>query len=79
MKDWLYHYDRAEELLRQSDSPNMGYKREVYIAQAQVHATLATLRHEQLVQETMSTIYRLPPVYADMPLFGEPNPDHTDD
>lgn len=76
MKDWLHHYAAAERLLTQSNEPNMGYKREVCIAQAQVHATLATMRHEDLIMQDLP--YNLPPVYGDVPLF-EPNQDHTDD
>lgn len=82
MKDWSYHYERAEELLRKSDEPSLGFKREVMIAQAQVHAILATTRHEELLMQVVSPGFQLehlPTLYADMPLFDEPNPDHTDD
>jgi hypothetical protein len=46
VKDWEYHYKRAEDIITRSES---GYHHDdqirTMLAKAQVHATLASIQH----------------------------------
>lgn len=46
MRSWTYHYDRAEALLNKTLDPHVLVNaKQTMLAQAQVHATLATIKY----------------------------------